>query len=80
MTPDSKLMEVRLKRGPDSIVPSPPRELFTLPIANDGWISYDVAPDGKKFLVRATPEKQAGRPLTLIVNWPALMRKGSEAP
>jgi len=32
-----------------------------------------------RFLVRATPEKQAGQPLTLIVNWPALMKKGAAA-
>jgi hypothetical protein len=31
------------------------------------------SPDGQRFLVRAAP--QAGQPLTLIVNWPALMKK-----
>jgi hypothetical protein len=40
---------------------------------------YAVARDGRRFLVRATPEKQAGQPLTLIVNWPALMKKGAAA-
>jgi Tol biopolymer transport system component len=80
LTPDSKLMEASLKRDPDSIEPSPPRELFALPIVNDGYRPYEVAPDGQKFLVRATPEKQVTQPLTLIVNWPALLRKGSPAP
>ena len=59
--------------------PSSPRELFALPIANDGNGPYVVAPDGQRFLVRATPEKQVGQPLTLIVNWPALMKKGAAA-
>jgi Tol biopolymer transport system component len=80
LAPDSKLMEVSLKRRTDSIEPSSTRELFALPISNDGFTPYEVAPGGQKFLVRATPEKQAGRPLTVIVNWPALMKKGSPAP
>jgi len=77
MSPGLKLMQVSLKRGPGSIEPSTPRELFALPIPNDGVSPYEIAPDGQRFLVRATPEKQAGRPLTLIVNWPALMKKGA---
>lgn len=79
LSPGLKLMQVSLKRGPDSIEPSAPRELFVLPTANDGYCPYEIAPDGQRFLVRATPEKQAGRPLTLIVNWPALMKKGAVA-
>jgi eukaryotic-like serine/threonine-protein kinase len=77
LSPDLKLMQVSLKRGPDSIEPSAPRELFALPVANDGYCPYEIAPDGQRFLVRATLEKQAGRPLTLIVNWPALIKKGA---
>jgi hypothetical protein len=50
-----------------------------LSAANDVYSPYEVAPDGQRFLVRATPEKQAGRPLTLVVNWPALMKKGAAA-
>jgi Tol biopolymer transport system component len=79
LSPGLKLMQVSLKRGADSIEPSSPRELFALPAANDGYSPYEVAPDGQRFLVRATPEKQAGQPLTLIVNWPALMKKGAAA-
>jgi hypothetical protein len=72
---DLKLTQVRLKRGRDSIEPSSPRELFALPIPNDGLSPYQVAPDSQRFLVRAIPEKQAGQPLTLIVNWDALVKK-----
>ncbi len=76
---DLKLMQVSLKRGTDSIEPSSPRELFALPAGNDGYSPYEVSPDGQRFLVRATPEKRAGQPLTLIVNWPALMKKEAAA-
>jgi eukaryotic-like serine/threonine-protein kinase len=79
LSPGLKLMQVRLKRGPDSIEPSAPRELFSLLVANDGYCPYEIAPDGQRFLVRATPEKQAGQPLTLVVNWPALLKKGATA-
>jgi eukaryotic-like serine/threonine-protein kinase len=74
-----ELMQVSLKRRPDSIEPSSPRELFALPIPNDAVSPYEISPDSQRFLVRATPEKQAGQPLTLIVNWPALMKKGAAA-
>jgi len=79
LSPDLKLMQVSLKRGPDSIEPNSPRELFALPVASDGYVPYELAADGQRFLVRATLENQAGRPLTLIVNWPALLKKGTAA-
>jgi Tol biopolymer transport system component len=70
---DNKLMSVSLKFGGRSIEPATPRELFPL---LTGRPPYDVAPDGQHFLVRATPG-QAGQPLTVIVNWPALLNNGS---
>ena len=76
---DYKLMAVALKVGADSIEPSAPRELFPLPAVDTGVSPYEVAPDGKRFLVRATPD-QTPRPLTVIVNWPALLKKGGAAP
>jgi len=79
VSPDNKLMVVSLKLGADSVTPSTPRELFPLPVVDTGWSPYDTAPDGQRFLVRATPG-QAGQPLTVIVNWPALLKKGVGAP
>jgi Tol biopolymer transport system component len=75
---DNKLMVVSLKLGPDTVEPSSPRELFPLPAVDDGFSPYDIAPDGR-FLVRAT-QGQAARPLTVIVNWPALLKKEATAP
>jgi Tol biopolymer transport system component len=79
VSPGNKLMAVSLKLGPDTVEPSTPRELFPLPIVDSGWSPYDAAPDGQRFLVRATPA-QAGQPLTVIVNWPALLKKEPAAP
>jgi len=76
---DHKLMAASLKLGADSIEPSTPRELFPLPIVDNGFSPYDTAPDGQRFLVRAVPQQQASQPLTVIVNWPALLKKGAAA-
>jgi hypothetical protein len=80
VSPDFALMVVSLKLGADSVELSTSRELFRLPAGDDARNPYQVAPDGQRFLVRAAPQQQVAEPLTLIVNWPALMRKGPPAP
>jgi Tol biopolymer transport system component len=79
VSPDFKLMLVSLKLGVDSAEISPPRELFPLPTVDNGFSPYEATPNGQRFLVRATPQQQAAEPLTVIVNWPALMKKGAAA-
>ena len=44
------------------------------PAIDDGLSSpYEAAPDGQRFLVRAA--QQTAQPLTVLVNWPALLKK-----
>jgi Tol biopolymer transport system component len=75
VSPDDKLMFVKVKLGTDPGEPSTPRELFTFPVYDTGLGSpYDVTADGQRFLVRAD---QASQPLRVIANWPALLKKGS---
>jgi dipeptidyl aminopeptidase/acylaminoacyl peptidase len=74
LSPENKLMVVNLKLGADSVEPSAPRELFPLPVADIGYSPYDATPDGQRFLVRAVPQK-ASEPLTVIINWPAVLKK-----
>jgi hypothetical protein len=71
-TPEHKLMAVEVKPRAESIERSAPRELFTLPVVENSLPACDVAPDGQRFLVRAALEQP--QPLTLIVNWPALLK------
>jgi hypothetical protein len=78
VAPDNKLMAVDLMIAADTVRPSTPRALFTLPIIDNGWSPYDTI-DGQRFLVRAVPQ-QASPPLTVIVNWPALLKKGAAGP
>src|SRR6266852_2641152 len=42
VSPDNKLMAVSLKLGADSVEPSPPRELFRLPIVDTGRPPYEA--------------------------------------
>jgi hypothetical protein len=72
---DSKLMAAELKLGQGRLEASPPHELFALAPAEAqaGSSPYDTAPDGQRFLVR-TPVDTV-RPLTVVVNWPALLKK-----
>jgi eukaryotic-like serine/threonine-protein kinase len=69
---NDKLMAVDLKIEKDSIEPSTPRELFPLPTPTINFIPYDVSADGQRFLVQAPPQQAS--PLTVIVNWPALVK------
>jgi serine/threonine protein kinase len=64
-----------LKPANISLEASLPRELFALPAGLVGQSVYEAAPDGQQFLVggvAASPE-----PLTVIVNWPAMLKKGA---
>jgi Tol biopolymer transport system component len=77
VSPDNKLMVASLTMGTDSVRPSEPRELFPLPAVDIGWSPYDATSDGQRFLVRATAA-QSGQPLTVMVNWAALLKRGVE--
>jgi dipeptidyl aminopeptidase/acylaminoacyl peptidase len=80
VSPDFKLMVVDLTLTANPVVPSAPRALFPLPAVDIGASPYDTALDGQRFLVRAVPEHAASQPLTVIVNWPALLKKETPAP
>jgi eukaryotic-like serine/threonine-protein kinase len=82
VSPDNKLMSVNLAFAGDSVEPSAPHERFALPTvdaASSDASTYEVAPDGNRFLVRGTPQ-QSSPPLTVIVNWPGLLKKGAAGP
>jgi hypothetical protein len=65
-----KVEAVSVRLGADSIEASAPRELFALPPGVD---YFAVAPDGRRFLARM-PDPNP-RPLTVIVNWPAVLER-----
>ena len=77
---DGKLMSVSLKPAGATLEAAPPRELFTFDPSTGlfaAGASYEVTPDGQRFLTKeiaASPE-----PLYVIVNWSALLKKGTLA-
>jgi Tol biopolymer transport system component/predicted Ser/Thr protein kinase len=75
---DRKLMAVTLKPVGTFLEVSLPRELFELPAELQGPNLYEAAPDGQRFLVNDLAAST--EPLTVIFNWPALLKKGAPAP
>jgi len=80
VSPENKLMVVSLKFGSDSLEPSPPRELSPLPMrATAAGATYEPSRDGQRFLVLTNPDA-AQQSLNVVVNWPALLKRGAIAP
>ncbi len=77
-SPDGKLMAVDVTQGP-IFKASAPRTLFQVPVAQIGHnvggsqvLGWDVAPDGKRFLIdTATISTE---PVTVVLNWPAELK------
>jgi len=80
VSPENKLMAVSFERGSGTLEPSTPRELFTLPMrSSNAGAMFEPSRDGKRFLVLTSPEA-AQQSLNVIVNWPALLKKGGTPP
>lgn len=70
-------MEVDVTPGPPFQV-GVPKVLFQTPVlgANDLiGSSWDVSPDGQRFLVNTAAEQQNAAPLTVLTNWQAKLKK-----
>ena len=73
---DGRLMTVATKLGPE-LEPSAPRVLFKTNVA-DLWNpirNYTVAHDGQRFLINTRVEEASFPPTTVILNWPAALRR-----
>jgi Tol biopolymer transport system component len=74
LAPDRKLMAVPVKAGTTFEVGSP-RPLFDTTLDPMAFRQeYAVSADGKRFLLNA-PIDTAAPPLTVVLNWPALLRR-----
>jgi len=78
VSPDSMLMSVSLKPVTGSLYPSAPHALFPLLVIDTEVSPYDASPDGQRFLVLEAAE-HAAQPLTVIVNWPALLDRATNS-
>jgi eukaryotic-like serine/threonine-protein kinase len=76
MSLDYKLMSAEISEQASSVVVGKVQPLFqSNPVPSAPECMYDLAPDGKKFVVVTLAGEQGSRPLTLAVNWPSLLKK-----
>jgi eukaryotic-like serine/threonine-protein kinase len=76
LRPDKKLMSAEISTNGITLTIGTAKPLFqTNAFLSPNW-PFDVAPDGKRFLVNAVSEPtSSARPITLVVNWDAKLRK-----
>ena len=68
---DGYLVSAAVRHTGDRLVTDPPQRLFQLraaPSRPPYLSSYDVTPDGRRFLVRITQSDSRSLPLTVLVN------------
>lgn len=72
---DRKITSAEISAVGSRLVVGNVAPLFQVNVATSlGWF-YDVSTDGKRFVVLNQDPRQATEPLTLVVNWPALLKK-----
>ena len=78
LVPDGRLMAAQVKTGagfeasfPSVLFVTHPRQ----PISAMDFFSYDVTPDGQKFLVNTKVDTSNSAPLSVILNWSSEMEK-----
>jgi serine/threonine protein kinase/dipeptidyl aminopeptidase/acylaminoacyl peptidase len=76
-TADYTLMAAPVTTGAASLKIGDPASLFAVRLRPMGRLdaySYDVAPDGRRFLFNMFVEEAASTGLTLVVNWPGAIK------
>jgi len=77
---DGKMMSVSVELGTASFKLGKPIPLFQTRLESDVIPQqYDVSADGQRFLLAQPLEESASVPITVIVNWPALLKKAAGA-
>ena len=72
---DNKIMSAEVTEQGSSLLIGKVRSLFQVnPVPFAGGSNYDVTGDGNKFVVASLAASQVSEPLTLIVNWFALLK------
>jgi hypothetical protein len=78
---DGKMMSVSVDPDGDSLTLSLPEPLFPTRLEIDSvFRQYDVSADGKRFLLAQPLEESTSVPITVIFNWPELLKKQAGAP
>ncbi|PYR66299.1 MAG: hypothetical protein DMF88_16790 [Acidobacteria bacterium] len=77
LAPDKRLMAAAVNGRNSAFEVGAVRSLFDTraPSTINPRSAYDVSPDGQRFLVNTLADDDAAPPITLVVNWPALLKK-----
>jgi hypothetical protein len=73
LTPDRKVISVPVKTG-DRIQLGAAEELFRVDVAAE-QSTYDVSPDGRRFLVNTRVSGPESTPITIVTNWSRSLKK-----
>jgi hypothetical protein len=73
---DGEMMAVETKTDAAQFEAGTPRQLFQSQL-QESWSrnQYAVTPDGQRFLLVYPREPEKPAPITVVVNWPALVNK-----
>ncbi|HKO13085.1 MAG TPA: protein kinase [Acidobacteriaceae bacterium] len=75
LAPDNKIMSAEIREEGSGIAVGKVEALLqAVPALTTGWL-YDVSPDGRKFVVVSQAAEASGERLTMVVNWPALLKR-----
>jgi hypothetical protein len=72
---DRKMMSVTIKTAPSFEVGTVAPLFALTAIQGLDAQAYDVTSDGQRFLIMATSYEREPRPVTLFLNWTAVLRK-----
>jgi serine/threonine protein kinase len=73
---DNKIMSAEITEQESSLLIGKVQSLFQVnPVPFAGGSNYDVTGDGKKFVVASLAASQVSEPLTVVVNWIALLKQ-----
>jgi eukaryotic-like serine/threonine-protein kinase len=76
LSTDDKIMSAEITEQESSLLVGKVQSLFQAnPVPFAGGSNYDVTGDGKKFVVASLASSQESEPLTLVVNWFALLKQ-----
>ncbi len=76
ISPDHKIMSADISEQGSGIIIGKPTALFSANLATTpGGLTYAVGSGGQKFLMITSAPEANSEPVTLVVNWPALLKK-----
>jgi hypothetical protein len=71
----NRLMAVDVNSAGESFEAGIPKVLFEAPLAPEQRSRYAVSTDGKRFLMNVLLENKDIREMTVMLNWPAGLKK-----